>query len=61
MASYKVIDPSIEKLTMLAYITKQLRFYEKQFETYHKDEDEIFAIQFRQHLDNWLLDNLVKI
>ncbi len=61
MASYRVIDPSLEKLSDLARITKNLRFYEDQFRRYKDHEDEKKADKYRADLDKWHKDWLERI
>lgn len=61
MAAYQLIEPSIEKLTQLSYITYQLRYYEKLFKAYKDAKDEAKANEFREHLDNWHKDNLEQV
>jgi len=61
MAAYDLKFPeSVTEYRKLAYIAKQLRYYEKIFKKYQDPADELNAAQFRQYLDNWLSDNLVK-
>ena len=56
MASYKLIEPSIDKLRELACITWNLRYYEERFRRYKDPEDEKSAAEYRLHLDNWHTD-----
>ena len=53
MASYTVIEPSIDKLTELAKLSFNLRYYEKQFAEFCHPEDEKLAIKYRMAIDKW--------
>jgi len=53
MASYTVIEPSIDKLTELAKLSFNLRYYEKQFAEFRNPEDEKQAVKYRMAIDKW--------
>lgn len=58
MASFKVVEPSIDKLTDLARISYQMRWYEKRFKSYKDPADEREAIKYKEELDAWHKKNL---
>jgi len=61
MAVYDLKFPeSVTKYKELAYLTKQLRYYEKAFKQFNHPNDELEAIRYRQQVDYWLEDNLIK-
>jgi hypothetical protein len=61
MAAYKVVEPSIEKLTEIAYITYQMLWFEDQFRRYKDYKDEEEYLKYKDHLKSWHERNLQKI
>jgi len=61
MAAFKILEPSIDKLTELAYITYQMLYYEDQFRRYKDSQDEKKALEYREHLSHWHKRNLEKV
>lgn len=61
MAAFKLVEPSIEKLTELAYISYQMLWYEDQFKRYKDARDEQKAIEFKEHLKQWHKRNLEQV
>lgn len=58
MASYKVIDPSFDKLTEIARITYQMLYYEKLFKRYKDPKDEQEFLDYKSQLEKWHEKNL---
>lgn len=61
MAEYRLIEPSIEKLREVAFITHQMLFFEDQFKRYKDPKDEKEAVRYKEELGYWHKRNLEKV